>query len=81
MGGAKMEKADGRLFNYLRFTASNTEGSFAFYGVPSGEYYLISTVSCASECGYDTDKSIRIAAKVAVYGNKIVEKDLSINMN
>ena len=77
IGGYKMKKADSRLFNYLRFTAANSDGKFAFYGVPSGSYYLIGTVKCGSECGYDTQKSIRIATKVSVYGNKIVEKDLT----
>ena len=77
IGGAKMQKADSRLFNYLRFTASDTNGKFAFYGVPSGSYYLIGTVKCGTECGYDTPKSIRIATKVNVSGNQIVEQDLS----
>ncbi len=77
LGGYKMEKADSRLFNYLRFTAANSDGKFAFYGVPSGSYYLIGTVKCGTECGYDTPKNIRIATKVSVHGNKIVEKDLS----
>ncbi len=77
LGGYKMEKADSRLFNYLRFTAANSNGKFAFYGVPSGSYYLIGTVKCGTECGYDTPKNIRIATKVSVYDNKIVEKDLS----
>ncbi len=77
IGGKKMEKADSRLFNYLRFTASNSDGKFAFYGVPSGSYYLIGTVKCGTACGYDTPQNIRIATKVSVYGNKIVEKDLS----
>jgi hypothetical protein len=77
IGGAKMEKADSRLFNYLRFTASDTNGKFAFYGVPSGSYYLIGTVKCGTECGYDTPKSIRIATRVSVSGNNIVEQDLS----
>ncbi|WP_415407772.1 carboxypeptidase regulatory-like domain-containing protein [Sulfurovum sp. CS9] len=77
LGGYKMEKADSRLFNYLRFTAANSDGKFAFYGVPSGSYYLIGTVKCGTECGYDTPKNIRIATKVSVYGNKIVEKDLN----
>ena len=77
LSGYKMEKADSRLFNYLRFTAANSDGKFAFYGVPSGSYYLIGTVKCGTECGFDTPKSIRIATKVSVYGNKIVEKDLA----
>ncbi len=77
IGGAKMQKADSRLFNYLRFTASDTNGKYAFYGVPSGSYYLIGTVKCGTECGYDTPKSIRIATKVSVSGNQILEQDLS----
>jgi len=77
VGGQKMEKADARLFNYLKFTASDNKGAFAFYGVPSGNYYLIGTVKCGSECGYDTPKSIRIATRVSVSGNNVVEQDLS----
>lgn len=77
VGGAKMQKADSRLFNYLRFTASDTNGKFAFYGVPSGSYYLIGTVKCGAECGYDTSKSIRIATRVNISGNQIVAQDLS----
>lgn len=77
LGGAKMEKADSRLFNYLRFTAADNEGNFAFYGVPSGRYYLIGTVKCGNECGYDTPKNIRIATTVSVVGNQVVQKDLA----
>ena len=77
IGGYKMEKADNRLFNYLRFTASNTQGEFAFYGVPTGSYYLIGTVKCGTQCGYSTPKSIRIATQVSVIGNQIVQRDLS----
>ncbi len=77
IGGYKMEKADSRLFNYLRFTASDSNGNFAFYSVPTGNYYLIGTVKCGSECGYSTTKSIRIAAQVSVAGNQIVQRDLS----
>ena len=77
IGGYKMKKADYRLFNYLRFTASDEQGKFAFYGVPTGNYYLIGTVKCGSECGYSTPKSIRIATQVSVVGNQIIERDLS----
>ncbi len=76
IGGQKMEKADSRLFNYLRFTASDNEGHFAFYGVPSGSYYLIGTVKCGTECGYDTPKSIRIAKRISIQGNQVLEADL-----
>ena len=74
--GNKMSEPDSRLFNYLRFTASNSNGHFAFYGVPSGSYYLIGTVTCASGCGYETSKNIRVATKVKVVGNQVVQKDL-----
>lgn len=77
IGGNKMEKADSRLFNYLKFTAADNNGAFAFYGVPSGSYYLIGTVKCGTECGYDSSKSIRIATRVTVSGNQIMEQDLS----
>jgi len=77
IGGNKMEKADSRLFNYLKFTAADSNGAFAFYGVPSGSYYLIGTVQCGTECGYDSPKSIRIATRVSVSGNNVVEQDLS----
>jgi len=74
--GAKMEKADPRLFNYLRFTAADDEGNFAFYGVPTGRYYLIGAVKCGGECGFDTPKNVRIATIVSVVGNQVVQKDL-----
>ncbi len=77
LGGYKMQKADSRLFNYLRFTASDNEGRFAFYGVPSGTYYLIGTVKCGSECGYAIAKNVRIATQVSVRGNQIVTKNLT----
>ncbi len=77
LGGYKMQEADPRLFNYLKFTASDQNGKFAFYGVPSGSYYLIGTVKCGEECGYDSMKNIRIATKVSVHGNQVVEQDLT----
>jgi len=77
IGGKKMAKADDRLFNYLRFTSSDAKGNFAFYGVPSGRYYLIGMVKCGEECGYESPKSIRIATQITIRGNQIVEKDLA----
>ena len=81
LGGHKMQKADDRLFDYLRFTSSDTQGNFAFYGVPSGSYYLIGTVKCASECGYATPKNVRIATLVTVHGNETVHKDLKATID
>jgi len=77
LGGKKMGKADSRLFNYLKFTASDDQGAFAFYGVPSGRYYLIGTVTCGTECGYESPKNIRIAKEVYIQGNQILNQDLS----
>ncbi len=73
LGRHKMEKSDKRLFNYLKFTASNNSGQFAFYGVPAGQYYVVGTVTC-SQCG---DKNIRIARRVTVNGSNTVTVDLS----
>jgi hypothetical protein len=81
LGGHKMEKADNRLFNYLRFTSANTQGQFAFYGVPEGRYYLIGTVKCVAQCGYNTPKNIRIATEVSIRGNQLIQKDLSRLIN
>ncbi len=66
IGGHKMAKTDSRLYNYLKFTTSNARGKFAFYGVARGSYYVVGTVKCALECGYDTPKVIRIAKEITV---------------
>ncbi|MEA1879944.1 MAG: carboxypeptidase regulatory-like domain-containing protein, partial [Campylobacterota bacterium] len=76
IGGYKMKKADSRLYNYLKFTASNNKGEFAFYGVPNGRYYLIGTVACGVECGYSQSKNIRIAKQVSIQGNQVIHSDL-----
>ncbi len=77
IAGNKMGKADSRLFNYLKFTASDDSGAFAFYGVPSGNYYLIGTVTCGAECGYPSSKNVRIAKEVIISGNQVLDQDLS----
>lgn len=77
LDGHKMQKADARLFNYLKFTAADANGNFAFYGVPSGNYYLIGTVKCGNACGYESERSIRIASRVSIRGNQVIQKDLT----
>ncbi len=72
LAGHKMGKSDPRLFNYLKFTASDNDGNFAFYGVPEGSYYVVGTVKC-SECG---GKNIRIAKKVRVNGSNTIDVEL-----
>jgi len=77
LGGKKMAKADQRLFNYLRFTASDKDGHFAFYGVPPGRYYVIGVVRCGSECGYDSVRNIRVAKEISVANAETVQVELS----
>jgi len=81
LGGAKMSKVDSRLFNYLKFTTSDSNGKFEFLNVPSGSYYLIGVVKCGSACGYNKVKNIRIAKKISVYGSDIQSVELSKNIN
>lgn len=80
LSGRKMESADAKLFNYLKFTSSNYEGRFAFYGVPQGRYYLIGTVKCGQRCGFASQKSIRIAKEVSISGNQVLVTNLSRDM-
>lgn len=81
IGGYKMKKADKRLFNYLKFTASNGQGKFAFYGVPSGSYYVIGVVKCGKACGYDTPRNIRVAQEVSVTESQTATVELSRIIN
>jgi len=64
--GYKLTPPDKRLFNYLRFTNSDSNGEFSFFGVPRGRYYLIGRVECGKECGYSSDKIIRLAKEIYV---------------
>jgi len=70
VGGRSMEKADKRLFNYLKFTQSNSRGQFAFFGIPAGSYYLIGTVAMSN------GKNLRIAKQVNVSNGQTVRIDL-----
>lgn len=81
LGGRKMAKADPRLFNYLKFTTSDANGRFAFYGVPAGHYYVIGVVRCAEECGYDTLQNVRVAKEVSVGSGGTTEVELSKTLN
>ncbi|MCK5854899.1 MAG: hypothetical protein KAG56_06725, partial [Sulfurovaceae bacterium] len=40
LSGYKMSKVDKRLYNYLKFSTSNNNGKFDFFGVAKGKYYL-----------------------------------------
>ena len=76
LGGNRLTKADKRLYNYLKFTYSLADGSFNFFGVPTGEYYLTATIQCSVECGYRENKSVLLVEKVYV-GRGKTEVDLS----
>ncbi|MBN2768209.1 MAG: carboxypeptidase regulatory-like domain-containing protein [Campylobacterales bacterium] len=75
--GRIMTAADKQLFNYLRFTTSDENGNFIFYGVPAGRYYVIGTIVCGEECGFESVKNIRIATEVKVRQGGKVSVDLS----
>jgi hypothetical protein len=64
--GYKLTQPDKRLYNYLRSTYSDEKGTFSFFGVPRGRYYLIGRIECANECGYSSNKIIRLAKEIYV---------------
>ena len=68
LGHYKLSKTDKRLYNYLKFTYSNDNGSFDFYGVPRGDYYLTATIRCGEECGFAQSKSTLLVKEVTVGG-------------
>jgi len=72
--GYKLTKADARLYNYLKFTTSNEAGKFAFFGIPSGRYYVIGSVT------YNGQK-IRIADEISVRSGSSVETVLTRSVN
>jgi len=72
--GYKLSKADSRLYNYLKFTTSDGNGRFAFFGIPSGSYYVIGSV-------ISNGQKIRIADKISVSGGSTVKTTLSRNTN
>jgi len=79
LGGYKMSKSDPRLFNYLKFTMSNADGKFNFFGVPKGEYYLVGTMKCGAECGFSENKTIRLVKEISV-GRGTTRVDLMKNV-
>jgi len=74
LGGYKMTPPDKRIFNYLKFTTTNQNGDFSFFGIPAGEYYIGAKFNCGNECGYNSTKIIRVVKEVSVgYGTTQVE--------
>ncbi|MEA2028444.1 MAG: carboxypeptidase regulatory-like domain-containing protein, partial [Campylobacterota bacterium] len=72
--GYKLSKADSRLYNYLKFTTSDGSGKFAFFGIPSGNYYVIGSVN-------HNGKKIRIADEISVKSSGTVQAVLSRSMD
>ena len=66
LGGYKMSKSDPRLYNYLKFTMSNADGKFNFFGVAEGQYYLVGTITCGSECGFSGTQTVRLVKEISV---------------
>ena len=79
LGGYKMSKSDPRLFNYLKFTMSSADGKFNFFGVPSGQYYLVGTMKCGAKCGFSDNKILRLVKEVSV-GRGITRVNLMKNV-
>ena len=74
LGGYKMTPPDKRLYNYLKFTTSNSDGEFSFFGVPAGEYYIGAKLTCGNECGFNSPKIIRVVKEISVgYGTTNVD--------
>jgi len=73
LGGYKLTSPDKRLFNYLKSTKSDENGEFDFFGVPKGDYYLIGKITCSEECGFQSNKIIRLVKEINVDGTTDVE--------
>ena len=74
LGGYKMSPTDKRLYNYLKFTTSNNNGKFSFFGIPRGEYYIGAKLTCANECGFNSPKIIRVVKEISVgYGTTNID--------
>ena len=76
LSGYKMSKVDKRLYNYLKFSRSNSNGKFDFFGIPKGKYYLIGSMMCGKECGLSSPEKIRLVKEIYV-GSGVTKVDLT----
>ncbi|MBN2721264.1 MAG: carboxypeptidase regulatory-like domain-containing protein [Campylobacterales bacterium] len=76
MRGNMMNSADDRLYKYLKFTTANDDGNFIFKNIPKGKYYLVGSMMCARECGFDNVKNIRIVSEISVDSDGTVATNL-----
>ena len=75
LGKYKMSPVDKRLYKYLQSSYSSENGKFDFFGIPKGNYYLIATVSCGQECGFDKKETIRLVKEISV-GSGVTKVEL-----
>jgi hypothetical protein len=66
---------DDKVYDFMKFTKSNQKGDFSFSNIPKGKYYIIGNMNCGVECGFESNKSIRMASEL------IVDKDGSVLKN
>ncbi|MDD5405911.1 MAG: carboxypeptidase regulatory-like domain-containing protein [Sulfurovaceae bacterium] len=79
--GNLMDGTDDRLYKYLKFTTANDNGGFVLNNIPKGKYYLVGTVVCGQECGFDGIKNIRIVSEVSVDNNATISVNLVKALN
>jgi len=77
VGGRKMEEPDPRFYDHLKSTSSDDKGNYAFYGIPSGSYYLSGAVECGRACGFNEVRSVRLVTKVTIGEVEIKEQNLT----
>lgn len=66
---------DNKVYDFIKFTKSNHKGDFSFSNIPQGKYYIIGAMNCGAECGFDANKSVRMANEITV------DKDGSVLKN
>ena len=79
LGGYKLSPVDKRISKYLKVEYSNEDGAFRFFGVPRGSYYLIAQISCGAECGYSSNRHIRLVKEIFV-GSDVKNIELMKNV-
>lgn len=64
--GYEMSEADKKMYNYLLYTTTDGDGNFSFFAVSKGKYYVVGTMICSMECGYEKPTSIVIAQEIEI---------------
>lgn len=74
--GRTMEKADDRIYNYIKYTSSSKNGVYAFYELPRGTYYLTGIAKCGKRCGFGKNRTLNFFSEIYVDGSSEKEKDI-----